>query len=224
MKERKRLVPTECERRGTEAVLFDFDMTLVDSSIGITYCLNRLAGSFGLAEVTREEVVGTIGYPMDRAMEMLWGRYDPAWMVHYRERLVPLEYERITPFPGTREALSSLRDGGLSLGVVSNRKRLALAVERAGLKEYFHSVIGIEDVKNPKPHPESILLALMVLGSVAGKTILVGDSEIDALAAARAGVGFVGSATGGTGREVLWSGGALAVIDDIMELPQVLPR
>ena len=173
--------------------------------------------------MTREEVVRTIGHPMDQAMDMLWGRYDPAWMIYYREQLVPLEYERIIPFPGTREVLSNLREGGLSLGVVSNRKRLVLAVERAGLKEYFLSVIGMEDVKNPKPHPESILLSLEDLGSVAGEAILVGDSEIDALAARRAGVGFIGLATGGTSREVLWGGGALAVIDGISELLQVLP-
>jgi phosphoglycolate phosphatase-like HAD superfamily hydrolase len=58
---------------------------------------------------------------------------------------------------------------------------------------------------------------------VAGEAILVGDSEIDALAARRAGVGFIGLATGGTSREVLWGGGALAVIDGISELLQVLP-
>ena len=124
MKHQRNPAWTGGERSGKGAVLFDFDMTLVDSSLGITYCLNRLAGSFGLAEVTREEVISTIGHPMDKAMEMLWGRYEPAWMEYYRKHLVPLEYERIMPFPGTREALTRLLDEGFP-GVVSNRKKLA---------------------------------------------------------------------------------------------------
>lgn len=211
------------ERSGTEAVLFDFDMTLVNSSLGITYCLNRLAGSFGLDEVTREEVTSTIGHPMDKAMEMLWGRYEPAWMEYYRKHLVPLEYERIMPFPGTREALTRLLDEGFSLGVVSNRKKLLRAVESAGLGEYFLSIVGMDDVENPKPHPESICLSMSNLGSTASGTTLVGDSEIDALAARRAGIPFVGVSSGGASPDVLLSAGALVVIKDISELAWILP-
>jgi len=185
MKNQRSPAWTGGERSGTEAVLFDFDMTLVDSSLGITYCLNRLAGSFGLDEVTREEVTSTIGHPMDKAMEMLWGRYEPAWMEYYRKHLVPLEYERIMPFPGTREALARLLDEGFSLGVVSNRKKLLRAVESAGLGEYFLSIVGMDDVENPKPHPESICLSMSNLGSTASGTTLVGDSEIDALPSSR---------------------------------------
>ncbi|HOG14260.1 MAG TPA: HAD hydrolase-like protein [Synergistales bacterium] len=215
--------PVRTGRDGTEAALFDFDMTLVDSSVGITYCLNRLAGFFGLYEVTREEVTSTIGHPMDKAMEMLWGRYEPAWMDHYREYLVPLEYERIMPFPGTREALARLLDEGFSLGVVSNRKKLLRAVESAGLGEYFLSFVGMDDVENPKPHPESIWLSMSNLGSTASGTTLVGDSEIDALAAGRAGIGFVGVSSGGASPDALSSAGALVVIKDISELAWILP-
>ena len=217
------LAATGVGRDGLESVLFDFDMTLVDSSRGITYCLNRLAGSFGLAEVTREEVTLTIGHPLDQAMKMLWGRYEPAWMDHYREYLVPLEYERIMPFPGTRKTLASLLDEGLRLGVVSNRKKLLRAVESAGLGGYFLSVVGMDDVENPKPHPEPLWLSLRNLGSTASGTTLVGDSEIDALAARSAGIRFIGVSTGGTSPGVLSSAGALDVIKDISELARVLP-
>ncbi|MFA7092893.1 MAG: HAD-IA family hydrolase [Thermovirgaceae bacterium] len=204
------------------AVLFDFDMTLVDSSIGITYCLNRLALFFGLAEVSREEVVRTIGYPMVHAMEMLWGHFDPEWIDHYREHLVPLEYERMDAFPGTRETLSRLREEGLALGVVSNRKRLVPAVESSGLKEFFLSVVGLEDVKNPKPDPAPVTLSLKILGSEAGEAFLVGDSEIDAEAARRSGVRFIGVTSGGRNREILLREGAWAVTDGIPGLTGIL--
>ncbi|MGB4210069.1 MAG: HAD family hydrolase [Thermovirgaceae bacterium] len=223
MKHQRNPAWTGGERSGKGAVLFDFDMTLVDSSLGITYCLNRLAGSFGLAEVTREEVISTIGHPMDKAMEMLWGRYEPAWMEYYRKYLVPLEYERIVPFAATRGALKKLLDKGLPLGVVSNRKKLLRAVESAGLGGYFLSVVGMDDVENPKPHPEPLWLSLRNLGSTASGTTLVGDSEIDALAARSAGIRFIGVSTGGTSPGVLSSAGALDVIKDISELARVLP-
>ncbi|HAK41147.1 MAG TPA: hypothetical protein DCM24_04975 [Synergistaceae bacterium] len=214
--------PSVKDQGAKGAVLFDFDMTLVDSSIGITFCLNRLALSFGLARVSREEVVRTIGYPMDQAMGMLWGHFDPEWIDRYREHLVPLEYERMEPFPGTRETLSRLREEGLSLGVVSNRKRLVPAVESSGLKEFFLSVVGMEDVNKPKPDPEPVRLSLKILGGKVEEAFLVGDSEIDAEAARGSGVRFIGVTSGGRNREILLREGAWAVIDGIPELTGIL--
>ena len=49
------------------AVLFDFDMTLVDSSYAITECTNLLADAKGLARVTREEILKVIGLPIEES-------------------------------------------------------------------------------------------------------------------------------------------------------------
>lgn len=58
-----------------KAVVFDFDMTLADSSYAITDCTNRLAQEHGLRKVTREEVLKTIGMPIRDSWLQLWGEF-----------------------------------------------------------------------------------------------------------------------------------------------------
>ena len=204
------------------AALFDFDMTLVDSSYGITFCLNMLASCFGLPGVEREEVLKTIGYPMDHAMKMLWGYYDSSWTDHYRENLVPFEYERLVPFPGVPETLDILRSRGFAMGVVSNRTRLAPAVGSSGLGGFFQTLVGMDDVSRPKPDPEPVTTALERMGHRPGNAFMTGDSEVDAITAREAGVVFIGVTTGGRSSGDLMAEGARAVIDELSELPGLI--
>ncbi|MDO9507804.1 MAG: HAD family hydrolase [Thermovirgaceae bacterium] len=207
----------------TRAVLFDFDMTLIDSSHGVTFCLNRVADLFGLPPVEREGVLKTIGYPMEEAMEMLWGFFDPPWIEHYRQNLVPLEHERLIPLPGVVKTLRKLQEKGIAMAVVSNRRRLLPAVSSAGLEGFFSYLVGMEDVDMPKPHPEPIHLALKMLGEAPERAVFVGDSEVDARAAKNAGVRFIGLTTGGRSPSDLFSEGAHAVVDDLSDiLPLIL--
>ena len=205
-----------------KAVLFDFDMTLIDSSHGVTFCLNMVAERFGLEKVERPEVLKTIGYPMEEAMEMLWGAFDPSWTNHYRDHLVPFEYERLAPFAGVRETLEKLRANDVVMAVVSNRRRLLPALAGAGLEDFFSMAVGMEDVSAPKPDPEAINLVLDRLDVSRERAFFVGDSEIDAIAARNAGVRFIGITTGGRSASVLLEEGAFAVLEDMSKILRVV--
>jgi HAD superfamily hydrolase (TIGR01509 family) len=205
-----------------KAVLFDFDMTLIDSSHGVTFCLNMVAERFGLEKVERPEVLKTIGYPMEEAMKMLWGAFDPSWTNHYRDHLAPFEYEKLVPFDGVRETLEKLRGNDVVMAVVSNRRRLLPALSGTGLDGFFSLAVGMEDVKVPKPDPESIHLVLQKLGVSKDSAFFVGDSEVDAIAARNAGVRFIGVTTGGRPASVLLREGAFVVVEDLSGVPGVV--
>lgn len=202
------------------AALFDFDLTLIDSSHGVTFCLNRVAEAFGLKAVTRGEVMKTIGYPMENAMEMLWGSFSVSWLDYYRDELVPLEHERLVAFPGVEKTLQLLAARGVAMAVVSNRRRIGPAVAGAGLEGFFLHLVGLDDVDMPKPHPQPVHIALERLGESPGGAVLVGDSEVDARSAKAAGVDFIGLTSGGRSRNDLLAEGAIAVVD---QFPDILP-
>lgn len=205
------------------AVLFDLDMTLIDSSRGVTFCLNRVSDLFGLPPVERERVLKTIGYPMEEAMEMLWGSFEQPWIEHYRRNLVPMELERLVPLPGVVNTLRKLREMEIAMAVVSNRRRLLPAVSSVGLGCFFSYLVGMDDVVMPKPHPEPVRLALKMLEVTPESSVFAGDSEVDGRAAINAGVRFIGLTTGGRSRPDLFSVGAYAVVDDLQEiLPLIL--
>lgn len=200
------------------AAIFDFDMTLIDSSSGVTFCLNRLAEVFGLASVTRGEILKTIGYPMEEAMGMLWSSFEPSWLEYYRDNLVALEYERLVAFPGVVSSLRRLQKSGIAMAVVSNRKRILPAVRSVELEGFFPHLVGMEDVTFPKPHPQPIFIALEKLHESPERTVFAGDSEVDARAAKAAGVRFIGLTTGGRSRADLLSEGAYEVVDDFSKI------
>ncbi len=200
------------------AVLFDLDMTLIDSSRGVTFCLNRIADLFGLPPVERDRVLKTIGYPMEEAMEMLWGSFEHRWIEHYRRNLVPMELERLVPLPGVVNTLRKLREKEIAMAVVSNRRRLLSAVSSVGLECFFSCLVGMDDVVMPKPHPEPVHIALKMLEVAPEMAVFAGDSEVDGRAATNAGVRFIGLTTGGRSRQDLFSVGACAVVDDIQKI------
>jgi phosphoglycolate phosphatase-like HAD superfamily hydrolase len=72
-------------------------------------------------------------------------------------------------------------------------------------------VIGLEDVTNPKPHPEALEKALSLLGTEPGMSFYTGDTDIDMKTAVAAGVTGIGVATGNfSAGELRAAGGAYA--------------
>jgi phosphoglycolate phosphatase-like HAD superfamily hydrolase len=65
------------------AVLFDFDLTLVDSVQGVTDSANHALHALGLPTVGAEVVRRTIGLPLEQTLTELSGSTDPALMAGY---------------------------------------------------------------------------------------------------------------------------------------------
>lgn len=74
-------------------------------------------------------------------------------------------------------------------GVASNSPRALVeaALETAGLGGVFDSVIGADDVREPKPAPEAYLLSCGVLGARPGRGVALEGSPTGAAAARGAG-------------------------------------
>jgi beta-phosphoglucomutase-like phosphatase (HAD superfamily) len=73
--------------------------------------------------------------------------------------------------------------------VASNSPRALVeaALETAGLGGVFDSVIGADDVREPKPAPEAYLLSCGVLGARPGRGVALEGSPTGAAAARGAG-------------------------------------
>jgi phosphoglycolate phosphatase len=204
------------------AVLFDFDMTLMDTSYIINECTNMLADAKGLRRVSREETLAVIGLSIEDSWRTLWGKFEPEWLDHYRNEFRLKEEEGFRQFPGTMDTPARLREAGVKTGVVSNRRFARMAVEKSGMSGLFDVIIGLENVANAKPHPEPILTALDEISVPPESAVYVGDTTIDMNAAAAAGVRGLGMTTGNYGAEQLMEAGAEWVCSDLLEIPRVI--
>ena len=97
-------------------------------------------------------------------------------------------------FPAVADTLGALHAKGLPLALVTNKPTPFVAPILASLDiaKYFTVVIGGDDVKNKKPHPEPLLMVAEKLGLAPTELLFVGDSRNDIQAAKAAGCRSIG--------------------------------
>jgi phosphoglycolate phosphatase/pyrophosphatase PpaX len=91
--------------------------------------------------------------------------------------------------------LRTLHAQGYLLGIVTGKSREAWRITSARLEahtfeQFFDIVLTDDDVRAPKPNPEGLLMALDLLDLEPSQAFYVGDSRLDAQAAAEAGLSF----------------------------------
>ena len=209
-------------------IVFDFDLTLVDSTRPVTRCINQALEQMGRDVVSEVDVRNTIGLTLVDTYRRLTGDDDREATDQFRElfhagadRFIVAE----TMFlPGVEDAIRTMKDRELTLGIVSTKRRARILaiLERLGLVESFDEVLGGDSVSRHKPHPEGLEAMLELLGSTANQCLFVGDHEVDGGAAMAASVPYVGVLTGGATAETLRPYSPLAVLDGVHRLPEWL--
>jgi phosphoglycolate phosphatase len=165
-----------------DAILFDWDNTLVDSWGTIHAALNVVMAAMGrppwsLAE-TRERVRLSLRESFPRQFGERWVEAREIYLEAFRA----IHLERLKPLPGRQGLLERLAAGGIFLGVVSNKTGgiLRREVEALGWSGFFGSVVGAGDATADKPDAAPVVLALRPSGIVFGERVwLVGDTGVD---------------------------------------------
>jgi HAD superfamily hydrolase (TIGR01549 family) len=186
-----------------QAVLFDWDGTLVNTAEANYRCYQKLFGSYGIA-FDRDAFRRTyspnwhLTYSALGLAEERWAEADARWLEHYCE-------EEVVLIDGARDALLRVRGAGLRAGIVTSgdRVRVGRELDDLGVASLFEVVVCAEDIVYRKPHPEALLLALDRLGVGAAEAVYVGDSPEDVQMAQAAGVVAVGVPGGFPNRESL---------------------
>ena len=205
-----------------EAVLFDFDMTLVDSSYAIHRCLNLLADHVGLRNVSREEVLENIGLRIEDCYRNFWGEFRQEWLDYYRELFLAEEQSGLIIFPGVVETLTSLRKKNIKVGVASNRHKVNSVLEATKLSEHLDVSLGLSDVENAKPEPDILYKAFDIMKIPYEKGVYVGDTDVDMKTTVTAGIRGIGVTTGNFSAKELKRHGAWKVLDDIRDITSLI--
>lgn len=217
-----------------EAVIFDFDYTLADSTQGVLACIGHALEQMGLPPVADADACRTIGLALPETLRVLTGEVDPARGETFARLFIERAEQVMTAgtrlLPQTRHATAWLRRAGYRLAIVSTkyRRRIAEILARDGLLEAFDVIVGGEDVCRLKPDPEGLHRVLDVLQAEyavpAGRVLYVGDSLTDARAADAAQLPFVAVLTGTTPRAAFAPYAPHALLRDVGELPELLDR
>ena len=187
-----------------QAVCFDFDYTLGDSTDSIVAGFQHGLTALGWPAPDREAVRNTIGYVLEDAYTLLTGDASPENRARFRPLFLEVAMERqrreTTLFPGAEELLRGLHRRGIKQAIVSSKRgdTIQIILDRLGLLQELDLVIGSADVRRHKPDPEGLLLAMERLGASPGDTLFCGDTVLDAGAAQNAGCHFAAVLNGTT--------------------------
>lgn len=187
-----------------KAVVFDFDMTIADSSQVIVCLLNDTAEHFGYSRKRYEEVLPCVGNTHEIMLGYVTGEKDREKLLTMRTYYRAISKEempkRTTFFPGVERCLKTLKSRGIKVGLLSLKLRdlLFASLDKYDLSRYFDQVLGSEDVPAHKPDPSGMFKMMEKLGVDRREILYVGDSLVDEKTAKNAGVDFCAMLLGGT--------------------------
>ncbi|OEJ69557.1 HAD family hydrolase [Magnetovibrio blakemorei] len=185
----------------TNTILFDLDGTLVDSANEISVILNAMRKERGLSALADTHFRQKISYGAGEIVKCSLPptKESPQILINeFRERYTALTIPKTSIYPTVVETLSVLKDRGIQLGICTNKpQNLCDNVLRdTELERFFSYVIAGRAQLQPKPHHESISLAMSDMDADTTTTVLVGDSTADQRAAQSANIPFIFFAAG----------------------------
>jgi phosphoglycolate phosphatase len=200
------------------AAAFDLDGTLIDSDASLAASINGLREQLGLPSVDGGAVARAVGWGLPHLLQTTISE----WNGPLRELIDRYSafYERnlsvmTTPYPGALEGVARARDAGLRTALVTNKgeRFTRMILEHFGANHLFDLVVGGDSLPARKPDGmplRHVALRLEILERA--ERVYVGDSIVDAEAAANADWQFGLVATGKLGR----GDGALAKAPDFV--------
>jgi len=183
-----------------DAIIFDWDNTLVDTFPVIHEALNNTFKAFGKPLWSYQETKDRVRQSMrDRFPALFGDAWEDAAKTFY-DCYSAVHIEKLTPCDGAEDMLKTIQQMGLFMAVVSNKTGHYLRVEanHLGWDKYFTNIVGAGDADQDKPAIDPVVMAL---SKYQGWTVksdptpvhnssiwFVGDADIDLECAANAGL------------------------------------
>ena len=230
-----------------DAAIVDLDGTMVDTLGDFVVALNLMLGDLSLPAVDRPTVERLVGKgsehliksvlahmePNELAINVIatnsslsksdialdGARYDAAW-ASYQRHYAAINGQHADVFPGVVEGLEMLRGRALKLACLTNKPTVFALdlLKTKGLDRFFELTFGGDAFERKKPDPLPLLKTCEALGTMPGRTLMIGDSSNDAQAARAAGCPVVLVTYGYNHGEPVETVDADGFIDSLTEL------
>ncbi|MDJ0721040.1 MAG: HAD-IA family hydrolase [Desulfobacterales bacterium] len=176
-----------------KAVIFDCDGVMFNTNRANEAYYNQILAHFGRPLLTPEQFKYCHMHTGDEAMRYLFedtgmaeAAQDYRLNMGYSQFIQLMEIE-----PHLKPLIASLRPG-INTAVGTNRAdTMGEVMDVHGLNDFFDLVVTSRDVPTPKPAPDILNRVLDHFQLTPAEALYIGDSVVDAQAAAAAGIPFV---------------------------------
>ncbi|NLA84606.1 MAG: HAD-IA family hydrolase [Clostridiales bacterium] len=170
--------------------IWDFDGTLYDSYPHMAESFCKALSALGIDQSVAD-IMPFIKISMGTCMRHYKAKYNLGEELRelYKKFEAPVNCDVVRPFPGLEEALGLISSKGGKNYIYTHRNNSVFEYIRCySLDKYFDDIITSEDNFPSKPAPDAILYLIEKHGLNKGKTIMMGDRDIDIQAAWNAGI------------------------------------
>jgi beta-phosphoglucomutase len=186
------------------AVVFDFDGVLADTEAMHLSAFQQVFAARGWPLDAREYFDEYLGYD-DRALVRLYGaRHDHRIAASDVETLVARKadvFQQLVTgghvlYPQARDAVRRLGEAfPLAVATGSFREEVVAILTAVGLIDAFAAVVAADDVRRPKPAPDTYAVAVARIGVEPARAVAIEDSAGGLSAARAAGLRTIGLTT-----------------------------
>lgn len=181
--------------RKYDAIIFDLDGTLLDTSDGIVKCVEHASSILNLPKLPMERKLSFVGPPLLESFKREFALNEPKAkkaVEVYRKRYSEEGLFEASVYDGMKELLFYLKEKGYLLAVATlKREDFAKRIlEHFQLSAFFDVIVGIDN-DDSLTKADTIRLALDKISvSNVNQVLMVGDSEYDKVGADLIGVDF----------------------------------
>jgi len=179
-------------------ILFDLDGTLVDTAPDLMNAHNHVMKKYGYPTKSTQEIRNLVGQGAGALIgRSIWGQakkefhsvedkkikdqMSKDFVDFYGKNIV----NESTLIKGVKEFLKWCKTQNISMAVCTNKQEhLAIdLLKKIGIYDYFEYVAGSNTFDYCKPDPRHLTSVIEIIGGNLKKSLMIGDSEIDANAA-----------------------------------------
>ncbi len=180
-------------------ILFDLDGTLIDTAPDLMAAHNHVMKKFGHHEKKLSDIKKLAGRG---AWVMMQRSFKEEIKDEKTKRNMTYEFinfysknidKHSKPIEGLEDFLNWALSKNISMAICTNKQeKLAKdLIQKLRLNRYFEYIAGSDTFPFNKPDPRHLTDVIEILSGDINKSIMVGDSEVDSLAAENAGLPFI---------------------------------
>ena len=209
-----------------DAILFDWDGTLVNTLPGLRLAHNHVRGLYGLEQWSEDQFMQNIKFSARELYPRIYGDKATEAMDKLYGFVMERHLDHLEILPGAEDLVMFLHGQGIPIGIVSNKRHQVLIREtdHLGWHEKFFCVLGAGMAARDKPWADPVLMALeKCTGPLTPEKVwFVGDSEADLQAAGEAGCPAILITHGRDRQDLIGRFGPMIVTDDCHGLLNIL--
>ena len=187
-------------------ILFDLDGTIINTAPDLMNAHNHVMRKFGHPIKELNEIKGLAGKGAWMMMQRSFKKKitDEKLKKEMTKEFLDFYSKNIAihskPINGLIDFLDWAKSKNISMAICTNKQeKLAIdLLKKLKLFDYFEYVAGSDTFNFNKPDPRHLTDVVEIIGGDLKKTIMIGDSEVDEMAAANAKLPFVLVADGYT--------------------------